>query len=113
MNDKEKQFIRYWEASRNREKSLGYQLLFGIPIGLLFSLPIIVIALTGKYWYVRADIAARSMTSPYLLVVAVFIIAIFVAIFYKRYQWEKKEQLYQELKAREKAEMKPDHGVQQ
>ena len=77
-----------------KEKNIFYQMLTGLPIGLLFALPIIFILFTGRYWFKRADMVANAELSPVLLVTAVLIIAIFVAIFYKRHQWEMKEQQY-------------------
>lgn len=106
MTERELQFIEYWEANRLREKKWQYQLMVGIPIGLLFSLPIIIIVFTGRYWYVRADMEANASLSPTLLIICVVIIAIFVAIFYKRHQWDMKEQQYRELKAKEEREKK-------
>ncbi|MFT3824452.1 MAG: hypothetical protein QM731_11050 [Chitinophagaceae bacterium] len=103
LSEREKKFVEYWEANRLREKQLLPQLLFGIPMGLLFALPILIILFTGKLWYTRADMAAHSV-SPYVMVVAVLIIAVFIAIFYKRHQWDMKEQQYLELKAREEKE---------
>lgn len=73
----------------------------GIPIGLLFALSVFAIVFTGRLWYKRADMALNTMGSPYVLIVAVFVITVFVAIFYKRHQWEQKEQYYRQLKARE------------
>lgn len=104
LNEREKEFIRYWEASRDRQGHWKYQLLSGVPIGLIFAVPVLMIALTGKLWYQRADMAMNAMTSPVVLVVAVFVITVFVAIFYKRHQWDMREQQYQQLKAREKGE---------
>lgn len=103
LNEREQQFIQYWEANREREKQWQYQLLAGIPIGLLFAVPVLAIVFTGKLWYKRADMAMNTMTSPYILVAAVFVITVFVSIFYKRHQWDMKEQQYQQLKAREEA----------
>ncbi len=94
----------YWEASRLKEKQWQYQLLTGIPTGLLFALPVILIVFTAKFWYPRADMESNAVGSPVVLIVAVFIIAIFIAIFYKRYQWDQKEQYYRQLKAREEAD---------
>lgn len=116
MTERELQFIEYWEANRLREKKWQYQLMVGIPIGLLFSLPIIIIVFTGRYWYVRADMEANASLSPTLLIICVVIIAIFVAIFYKRHQWDMKEQQYKELKAKQERDNKerdaPDGPVQ-
>lgn len=106
LNDREKKFMEYWEASREREGQWQYQLLTGIPIGLLFALPVILIVFTAKFWYVRADMMSNATASPAVLIVAVFVITVFIAIFYKRYQWDRKDQYYQQLKAREEAEKK-------
>lgn len=106
LTEREKQFIQYWEANRLRDKQWQTQLLAGIPIGLLFALPVLAIVFTGKLWYKRADMAMNTMVSPYILIVAVFVITVFVAIFYKRHQWDMKEQYYRQLKAREAEEAK-------
>lgn len=104
MTEKEQQFLQYWEASREKEGKWQHQLLLGIPMGLLFSLPILLILITGRFWYMRAEAVANTMVSPYILVLAVFGIAVFFAFFYKRFQWERKEQYYQELKAKARQE---------
>ena len=101
LDQREKLFIEYWELNRERERNLLYQVLTGLPIGLLFALPIIFILFTGRYWFKRADMVANAELNPVLLVSAVFIIAVFVAVLYKRHQWEMKEQQYKELKAKE------------
>jgi len=101
LDQKEKLFVEYWERNREREKNILYQLLTGLPIGLLFALPIIFILFTGRYWFKRADMVANSELNPVLLVAAVFIIATFVAVMYRRHQWDMKEQQYKELKVKE------------
>jgi len=106
LNERERKFMAYWEANRLREGQWQYQLMMGIPIGLLFALPVILIVFTAKFWYERADMQSNAMGSPVVLVAAVFIITVFIAIFYKRYQWDQKEQYYRQLKAREEAENK-------
>jgi hypothetical protein len=100
----EKQFLRYWEANRLREKKLNKQLLIGLPIGLLFAVPVLIALFSGKFWYQRAEMQANSNSSPVILIIAVICIAVFVAVFYKRHQWEMREQHYLELKAREEVE---------
>lgn len=101
LNQREKEFVEYWEANRLREKRLDVQLLAGIPIGLYFALPILVILFTGRFWYKRADMLMNTMVSPFVLVIAIFLIVVFVAVFYKRHQWDMKEQQYLEFKAKE------------
>jgi|SRR5690242_18706491 membrane protein YdbS with pleckstrin-like domain len=101
LDQREKLFVEYWALNREKERNLLYQVLTGLPIGLLFALPIIFILFTGRYWFKRADMVANAELNPVLLVSAVFIIAVFVAVLYKRHQWEMKEQQYKELKAKE------------
>ena len=101
LDQKERLFVEYWEINREREKKIVYQVLTGLPIGLLFALPIIFILFTSRYWFKRADMVANAELNPVLLVVAVFVIATFVAVLYKRHQWDMKEQQYKELKAKE------------
>ena len=101
LDQKEKLFVEYWELNRMKEKNIFYQLLTGLPIGLLFALPIIFILFTGRYWFKRADMVANTELNPVILVLAVLMIATFVAILYKRHQWDMKEQQYKELKVKE------------
>jgi membrane protein YdbS with pleckstrin-like domain len=107
LTENEKQFVKYWEENRLKEKNWKYQLLTGLPWGLLFSMPILVLVMTAKFWYKRADMEANTMVNPVILVIAVLLIATFVAFFYKSHRWEMKDQLYQSLKAREKQENTP------
>jgi glycopeptide antibiotics resistance protein len=98
LTERERQFIEYWEAVRERQSRWQQQLMAGIPMGLLFALPVLAIVFTGKLWYKRADMAMNAMMNPYVLIVAVFVITVFVAIFYKRHQWDQKDQYYRQLK---------------
>jgi membrane protein YdbS with pleckstrin-like domain len=106
LTEREKQFLRYWEDNRLREKKTYKQLLVGIPIGLIFALSIMMSVFSGSLWYKRADMVANT-TNPLVLIVAVILIAVFMAIFYKRHQWEMKEQQYLEIKAKEGDEPGP------
>src|SRR5690242_7349073 len=109
LTEREKEFVRYWEANRLREKKAYKQFLLGIPIGLIFALAIFLSVFSGRFWFIRADMAARS-TNPMVLVVAIILIAAFMAIFYKRHQWEMREQRYLELKAKE-GDLEEDKGI--
>jgi membrane protein YdbS with pleckstrin-like domain len=102
LNENEKRFLAYWEAQRETEKKLMRQLLIGIPIGLIFAIPILIMLFSGKIWYKRADAVANTQLNPLVLIIAIIVIAAFVAIFYKRHQWDMREQHYKELKEREK-----------
>ena len=98
----EKKFLAYWEANRLREKRLTTQLMYGLPMGILFAIPIIVNFLMGRFWYKRADAVGMSQFSPTVLVVAVLLIAVFIALINRRFRWEKLEQQYLEIQSREK-----------
>jgi type VI protein secretion system component VasK len=99
--EQEQLYIDYWEANREKQGKLATQLLFGIPIGILFSVPVLIVLLTARLWFKRADMVANSQLSPIVLIAAVALIAAFVAVIYKRHQWEMKEQQYLEFKARQ------------
>ncbi|HXB31817.1 MAG TPA: hypothetical protein VNV35_00280 [Puia sp.] len=99
LTQREKDFIRYWEANRLRRKKVVRQFLVGIPIGLLFVIPIVINFSSG--WYRRADMEARSGDfNPVVLLIALLLIVGFTAIFYQRHQWDQYEQHYRELLAR-------------
>ena len=98
----EKKFLAYWEANRLREKRLTTQLMYGLPMGILLAVPIIVNFLMGRFWYKRADAVGMSQFSPTVLVVAVLLIAVFIALINRRFRWEKLEQQYLEIQSRER-----------
>ena len=99
LSEQEKDFMRYWEANRLRRKKVVRQFLIGIPVGLLFVIPIVINFSSG--WYKRADMEAHTSDfNPLVLLVALLLIVGFTAIFYQRQQWDRYEQHYQELKAR-------------
>lgn len=98
LSPKEESFIAWWEANRNRQKKLIYQLLVGLPFGLLIG--VIIIANFYSGWYKRADMIANSSFNPVVLYLAAALIAIFFAVFSKRFQWEQQEQRYRELLAK-------------
>ena len=102
LSEDEKRFLAYWEAHRETEKKLLRQLLIGIPIGLIFAVPILIILFSGKIWYKRADAVANTQLNPLVLIIAIIVITAFVAVFYKRHQWDMREQHFKELKEKEK-----------
>jgi uncharacterized membrane protein len=95
----EKEFIQYWEKNRHRQKKILRQLLLGIPVGMLFIIPILANFLSG--WYKRADMITNTGDfNPLVLAIALMLILAFIAIFSKRHQWEMREQRYRELIAK-------------
>ena len=97
LSAKEKAFIDYWKANRDKERKLLWKLLIGIPAGLLFTVPILLFMFTGQFWYKRAIAVANTQLNPAVMILAIILITLFIAIFHKRHQWEMKDQLYQEL----------------
>lgn len=95
MTDHEERFIEYWKKNREKEKKIFKQWYIGLPIGLLFAIPIALNFSSG--WYKRAQMTAAAEFNPMVLVIALLIIITFTAIFYKRHQWDMNEQRYNEL----------------
>lgn len=104
ITEDEKKFLAYWEQNRSKQKKLLNQLMFGLPVGILFSVPLLINFFVGKFWYKRADAVGVSQFSPTVLVIAVLLISVFVALFNRRFRWEKLEQQYLEIKAKERRE---------
>lgn len=110
LTEEEKRFVEYWRLNRDREKRVFRQLLVGLPLGLLFVVPIIINFSSG--WYKRANMWARGHADDNtgtVVIIAAFIILVFVAIFSKRHRWEMNEQDYQQLISKE--EKKNDAGA--
>jgi len=76
-------------------------LTYGLPIGVIFAVPILVNFLLGRFWYKRADAVGLSQFSPTVLIIAVALISIFVAVLNRKFRWEKLENQYLSLKNRQ------------
>ena len=103
LSEEEKKFVVYWEQHRLSKKKVIRQWLVGLPVGILFGVPIFINFFSG--WYKRADMILNSRMSnnqldPLILIIAVLLIISFVAIFSRRHNWEMYEQRYKELKAK-------------
>ena len=105
LTERDRQFIAYWRQNRTREKKTLRQLLVGLPLGLLFAIPIVLNFSAG--WDKRATMWARGHAddnTATVLIIAALIILVFVAIFSKRHRWEMNEQAYRELEVKEQQE---------
>jgi len=99
LNEEEEAFIEYWKANRDKQKRIFRQFLLGIPMALLFVIPICINFFSG--WYKRAAmISSTSEFSPGILLFALILIVVFVAVFSRKFKWDQYEQRYIELKAR-------------
>ena len=108
LSEEEKAFIIYWEAHRDKQKRTFRQFLLGIPMALLFVIPIWLIFFSN--WYKRA-VMVRSTGdfNPGVLLLALVIIVVFIAIFSRKFKWEQNEQRYIELLARKEKQGKAEN----
>ena len=109
ITEDEKKFIVYWKVHRDIENKTFKQWLVGLPLGLLFGLPIIINFFSG--WYKRANMELNAKLSnhdfnPMVLIVAFILIVSFVAVFSKRHKWDMHEQRYRELLSKQEKEVK-------
>lgn len=94
----ERDFIKYWEENRERTKHWTSHLKTGFLYGLIFALPILINYLSGWFTNIRFSLPGTLL----FISIAVACVVFFFAIFYQRYRWERNEQLYEELIAKEK-----------
>ena len=103
LTEKDKIFLKRWEKERNRENNVLMKIANGLPMAMLFSLPIILLIFVVYYffpeWYTR--ISGTSQGTFIIIVIAVLISTVFFSYFRMHYKWEMNEQLYMELKKKE------------
>ena|SRR5664279_4545126 len=100
LTNEEEAFITYWKANRDKQKKTFRQFLLGIPLALLFVIPIALNFFSG--WYKRAAMVSNgSAFNPGVLLLALLLIVVFIAIFSRKFKWDQYEQRYRELLARE------------
>jgi hypothetical protein len=120
LTAKDKQFIIYWEQVREAESTFRHKFLSGLPMAFMFGLPILLffgaVKIFFPAWFTTAshkstEIVVPEMTEKFMKLsagdmmaafIAVVIIILFFSYFRKHYKWEMNEQLYQELKNKEK-----------
>ncbi len=98
LTQEENNFILFWEDNRLNNKVNFFQFIKGLSRGLAISLAIIALVISG--WYQRANMQANAKLSTGVFIVALALIAIFMAWLYKNFQWESNEQKYLELIAK-------------
>lgn len=100
LSEKDKQFIQYWEANRENEKTILFRVIKGLPMAMLFALPILLFVVVVKLYFPDWN-AKVSQTSPGMLltaVLAVMITVLFYSYFRMQYKWEYNEEIYLRLK---------------
>lgn len=102
LNDKEKYFLSYWEKVRESESKPLSKLLRGLPMAIIFCAPIFLSPILVYYfspdWYTKVSAALSVSVSTMLI--ALFVLMVFIAYFRMSFKWEQNEQYYQELKAK-------------
>jgi ABC-type multidrug transport system permease subunit len=105
LSEQEIKFLQYWEQNRERENGFQRKLTGGLPMALIFSMPIVlslvVVRLLLPEWYTK--ISKTSSGTFITIIFAMIIVALFFSFFRMQYKWEMNEQLYKELKAKEKS----------
>ncbi|HMI78586.1 MAG TPA: hypothetical protein VK484_07320 [Ferruginibacter sp.] len=103
LSEKEKQFIAYWERERERQNTVSGKIMNGLPMAIIFSLPILLIIFVIYFffpdWYTK--ISNTSTGSFIAVIIAVFGCILFFSYFRMHYKWEMNEQAYRELKSKE------------
>ncbi len=112
LTEQEEDFIQRWESERGKLDSVSGKLLSGLPVAMLFSLPIvmsvIVIYLFSPAWYTKISNTAPGTFITVLI--AVFFCIVFFSYFRMYHKWETNEQIYHELKSRSE-EQQPTGGT--
>jgi membrane protein YdbS with pleckstrin-like domain len=104
LTAEEEKFVRFWEQNRAEHSKFSSKLLRGIPMASIFGLPILLLIVCVYFflpdWYIKV-----SKTSPQtfvVVVIAVLIVVLFYAFARMHFKWEMNDQLYQELKKKER-----------
>ena len=104
LSEKELKFLQDWEQKRENESSFTSKLTRGLPMALMFGLPMLFsiafVFFFSPEWYTK--ISQRAAGSSVMILISVFLFILFFSYFRMHFKWEMNEQLYQELKNRQK-----------
>lgn len=95
ITEQEQLFINYWELNRSKQKKAVYKLAIGLPVGLIFALPVLLTVIFHD-WYKRMIFISSSQMI--IILFTVLGVAVFFAFFRMKFKWEENEQQYKELK---------------
>ena len=120
LTEKDIQFIARWERVREQESTFSHKFLSGLPMASVFGLPVLFflgsVRIFFPSWFTTAthksnDIVVPGMSEKFMklssgditmVLIAVVIVILFFSYFRMHYKWEMNEQLYKELKSKEK-----------
>lgn len=108
LTKQEKEFMVYWEENRARERSLTHILLYGLPRGLCFGIPILLCFLFHDWYKWLPFISGEDIL---VVAIGVFGVVLFYSVFRQYYLWDRKEQQYQEFSARQAQQDAPPPPV--
>ena len=95
--------MKHWEMVRESEGRFMSKLVRGLPVAMLFGLPIILsliaVYVLSPEWYSKISQAASGILGT--LIIAVIITILFFSYFRMHFKWEMNEQLYRELKSKQ------------
>ena len=104
LSAEEEKFMEYWEKNSELHSGFTSKLLRGLPMACMFGLPILIFVLSiylfFSDWYMK--ISGTSAQTFIVVVIAVFICILFYAFARMHFKWEMNEQLYLELKHKQK-----------
>ncbi len=105
LSEKEIKFLRHWETTREKERSFVSKFVRGLPMAILFGLPILfsiaLVYFLSPEWYTKISQAAAGSSG--IILFSVFIFIGFFSYFRMHFKWEMNDQLYQELKKKERS----------
>ncbi|RYY66989.1 MAG: hypothetical protein EOO13_15110 [Chitinophagaceae bacterium] len=106
LTEKQKAFLDYWEKEREAQSSFSSKVLRGLPMAVMFGMPIILFILVVYLWFPDwyMKISGTSAGSFIMVVIGVLISIIFFSYFRMHFKWEMNEQLYTELKIKQQKE---------
>jgi hypothetical protein len=93
-------FFDSWSSQRHVYKNALRPFLIGLSAGVCIGIAILLCIYLG--WYQRANMELNSNLNPFVFILAIAGISMFMAFMYRNYQWEKNEQRYLSILARKK-----------
>lgn len=95
LTKQEEDFLVWWSANRLKEKKYYKKISFGLPLGLALAFAITAMIMSG--WHKRANMVAFSSLNPYVFIIALIAIVVFMTFIYNQFRWEQNDQRYKEL----------------
>ena len=105
LSESEIKFLRHWESVRIEYSTFRSKFLRGLPMACLFAMPvffsIVLVYFFSDEWYTK--IAQSVSGSITMILISIVVIVCFFSFMRMQFNWEKNEQIYCELKQKEKS----------